>query len=72
MADSVSDMTADNLSIVTRRERATVSFGQTQPGDIRAVVKPGQKVWITDVHGRQFKGRIVDMRGDALTIAARR
>lgn len=41
---------------------------QTNTERIRAGVKPGQKVSITDDEGREVNGKIGDMTADALTV----
>jgi hypothetical protein len=41
---------------------------QTEGGDIRARVKEGQKVSITDDQGRELNGRITTLAADTLTV----
>ena len=42
---------------------------QTHPDGIPKDLKPGQKVSVIDEHGTKLRGRVVDLSGDALTIA---
>ena len=48
---------------------STTAAAQTPADDIRAQVKDGQKVSVTDDQGRDFKGRIIRLTSDVLTIA---
>ena len=41
---------------------------QTDAAEIRRRVKDGQKIFIVDDQGRELKGRIAELRADALTL----
>ena len=48
---------------------STTAAAQTPADDIRAQVKDGLRVSVTDDQGRDFKGRIIRLTSDVLTIA---
>jgi len=56
-------------AILTLLVFSTTAAAQAPADDIRARVKDGQKVSVTDDQGREFNGRIVRLTGDALTLA---
>lgn len=49
-----------------------VAAAQTPPEDLSGRLKHGSKVAVTDGQGREFKGRIIEVSPESVTLATRR
>ena len=58
----------DNLRAQEGGSTPAAASAETDAAEIRRRVKDGQKIFIVDDQGRELKGRIAELRADALTL----